>query len=157
MKELKIANTDRVALVDDEDYERLLKYRYYYHTSITRIKTVLTYSKSYSLANDVMQNKDLMYDHIDRNPFNNQKCNLRPCNYSLNGGNRSKHKMTKSKYKGVDFAKGKWRARIMCNGNRESLGVFDSEEAAAKAYDKRAVEIFGEFAALNFPINGGVK
>jgi hypothetical protein len=95
-----------------------------------------------------------MYDHKDRNHFNNQKENLRPCGYSQNCANVPKvHKGT-SKYKGVSFCSQtkRWRAQIMRYRKQVNIGRFDTEEEAARAYDAKAVEIFGEFAFLNFPI-----
>lgn len=57
-----------------------------------------------------------------------------------------------SEYKGViQHRPEKWRAIITLKGKPKHLGVFDSEIAAAKAYDKAARKHFGEFAFLNFP------
>ena len=57
-----------------------------------------------------------------------------------------------SQYKGVAWLKrtGKWQARIMYNGRSIFIGQFDDEKAAARAYDAKAAELFGEYAALNF-------
>jgi hypothetical protein len=46
--------------------------------------------------------------------------------------------------------RGKWQAQIGCNGKKIFIGYFDDEEAAARAYDAKAAELFGEYAALNF-------
>jgi hypothetical protein len=58
-----------------------------------------------------------------------------------------------SRYKGVTFVKsyGKWRAKIVYKKKRIVIGYFDDEASAAKAYDAKAREMFGEFAAPNFP------
>ena len=58
-----------------------------------------------------------------------------------------------SKFKGVCFNKQvkKWQAYIRFNGKLIHLGRYKSELVAAEAYDKKAVELFGEFANLNFP------
>ena len=48
---------------------------------------------------------------------------------------------------------GKWQARIVCEGRSMFIGYFADEEAAARAYDAKAAELFGEYAAMNF---GGV-
>ena len=47
--------------------------------------------------------------------------------------------------------KRKWRVQIQYKGTVHYLGYFDNEEAAARAWDKKAIELFGEFARLNFP------
>jgi hypothetical protein len=58
-----------------------------------------------------------------------------------------------SKLRGVSWAKanGKWRAVIHHNKKQYSLGLFSSEEDAGKAYDKKAIELKGSKAKLNFP------
>jgi hypothetical protein len=70
--------------------------------------------------------------------------------------NRSKQtkRPTSSKFKGVRLEKraGKWRAQIKINKKYIYLGLFSDEEEAARAYDLKAQELFGEYAALNFPI-----
>lgn len=55
-----------------------------------------------------------------------------------------------SQFKGVARANSKWRASISLDGNTRYLGVFENESEAARAYDRAAVEIHGEFACLNF-------
>jgi hypothetical protein len=47
-----------------------------------------------------------------------------------------------------------WRAKLKKNGKLFPLGEYRSEWAAARAYDEAAREMFGEFAALNFPRPG---
>lgn len=66
---------------------------------------------------------------------------------------------TLSRFKGVTLERrtGKWRAHICCNKQQLYLGCFTREEGAARAYDKAAVENFGEFAMVNFPMHGGVS
>ena len=56
---------------------------------------------------------------------------------------------SKSQYKGVMPFRGKWRSRITLNGKTYHLGVFKDENDAAKAYNKKAIELFGDFVNLN--------
>ena len=91
-------------------------------------------------------------DHQDRNCLNNHLSNLRWCTQKENLQNMSKRKNTSSVYKGVCFDKkaNKWRARIKHNDQRINLGYYVDESEAARAYDRKAIELFGVFAKLNF-------
>ena len=93
-------------------------------------------------------------DHWDRNGLNNQKVNLRPCTGQQNSFNRGKRTGCTSKFKGVHFNKErkKYMLQISVNRRQTYLGLFNSEIEAAKAYDVKALELFGEFAYLNFPL-----
>ena len=91
-------------------------------------------------------------DHINGDKTDNRRENLRLANKSQNGANRSKQKGCSSEYKGVYKPTKKWRATIMVNGKRIHLGYFIDEMDAASAYDEAAMEHFGDFAKLNFPI-----
>ena len=96
----------------------------------------------------------LVVDHINHNTLDNRRKNLRLCTWAQNNQNRrpSKRKNKLSKYKGVSFYKKSklYRALIWCNKKQYFLGYFKDETDAAKAYDKKARELFGEFAYLNF-------
>ncbi len=94
-------------------------------------------------------------DHINHDGLDNRKRNLRFCTHAQNMQNRRKVPNTSSKYKGVtwDKKKGKWMAIIMKEGRNNFLGYFTSEVAAARAYDKKALELFEEFSCLNFKEN----
>jgi hypothetical protein len=93
----------------------------------------------------------MVVDHIDGNTLNNTRSNLRVCTQAENTRNRAKSQTASGKFKGVSFRKdiGKWRARIMINRKEISLGVFDSEVIAAKAYNDAAVIYHGVFSKLN--------
>ncbi len=94
----------------------------------------------------------LMVDHRDGDSLNNQRSNLRLATYSQNNANRMKRTGMKhtSRFKGVGaLPTGKWRATIKIGESTKHLGVFLSEEDAARAYDDAAREQFGEYALLN--------
>ncbi len=106
--------------------------------------------------------KGKMVDHINGNPLDNQKANLRLVTHRQNSMNQTKTrthkgKKTSSRYRGVGFQKnpsgngGRWIARIGVNGRTLQIGSFKTEEEAAKAWDNEAKKLFGEFARLNFP------
>ena len=90
-------------------------------------------------------------DHINRDPLDNRRVNLRLCSQHQNLLNKPGNPEALSPYKGVSWHKYAWVARITLNRKTKWLGYFRSQEEAALAYDEAAREIFGEFALLNFP------
>lgn len=72
-------------------------------------------------------------DHIDRDPLNCQRSNLRVVTHAGNMQNTPRRIGT-SEHRGVvwDERYHKWRARITVNGKRQHLGRFDTEEEAAR-------------------------
>lgn len=90
-------------------------------------------------------------DHINGIKDDNRIENLREVTHLQNQQNRKKIKQFTSKFKGVSWQKQtkKWRALIYNKGIQIYLGLFDSEIKAAKAYNDKAIELFGEFANLN--------
>lgn len=90
-------------------------------------------------------------DHIDGNGLNNHISNLRWCSVSQNEQNRAMQCNNTTGFKGVHKNHKRWQARISLNTKTMCLGTFDTPEEAARAYDAKATEIFGEFAKLNFP------
>ena len=107
--------------------------------------------------------KGELVDHINQDGLDNRRQNLRITNHSQNKANVPKHSgIFSSKYKGVSYSKSKkkWISYIgsaKSNGiKREYLGSYpptpEGELQAAMAYDRRAIEVWGEFACTNFPI-----
>lgn len=154
MKELKLSNSDLVTIVDDEDYERLSLFIWRLHKSdrpsVVRNNGRL---KPYvPITHDILNCYSGLIDHKDRDILNNQKYNLRFATDADNAANRTKQKgYYTSKYKGVSWRtrEGKWNVRITCNRRTYELGDFTSENEAALAYNKAAIEKHGEFAVLN--------
>jgi len=97
--------------------------------------------------------KGVMCDHRNYNGLDNRKSNLRLCTSAQNQYNKRPKKGCASRYKGVVLRKDckRWRARIGFKRKRIHIGDFDDQMDAAMAYDDKAVELFGEFAYLNFP------
>ena len=89
-------------------------------------------------------------DHINHDRKDNRKDNLRICTNQQNSQNKSKvRNATTSIYKGVNCVKGKWSAQVKTGGTIYYLGRFSTELEAAKAYNIKARELFGEFANTN--------
>ena len=90
-------------------------------------------------------------DHINQNKHDNRLENLRVCSRSQNTGNVGLRSTNVTGYKGIWFAKhaGRWRAAIKIDGCSIHIGYFDTPESAALAYNRAALEHFGEFAHLN--------
>ena len=97
--------------------------------------------------------KGKVMDHANGNKLDNTRANLRNITLGQNQHNRRKHRGTSSIYKGVSYNKAarRWRAHVDCGKEHFYLGQFDSEVEAARAYDYKAVQVFGEFARPNFP------
>ena len=91
-------------------------------------------------------------DHVRvADTLDNRRANLRLCSNSLNMANRGPTRANTSGFKGVLSRKGRFAGQIRCQGKALHLGVFDTAEEAARAYDAAALQHFGSFAALNFP------
>ncbi len=90
-----------------------------------------------------------LVDHRDGDGLNNRRGNLRVTTKSGNGANKIHlNSNNRSGYHGVHkhTQNGRWVAQIKVKGKRYHIGLFDSPEEAARAYNKRAREEFGEFA-----------
>lgn len=95
-------------------------------------------------------------DHINGDQLNNQRSNLRIVTRAQNMWNTRKRSGMSSRYKGVSWKSShkQWYARIQVHGEMMHLGLYRTEQAAALAYDFAARTHYGEFARLNFPMEG---
>ncbi len=150
----------KVALVDDDDFERLSAYRWSATEQRDSGQFRAERAGRKGEPKTVLMHRDIMgvaageyVDHANHNTLDNRRENLRVCSPSQNNANRRRVRTGVSKYKGVyRGSQGKgWIAQVTLNRRKTTLGRFDDEAAAAAAYDEAAREIHGEFACLNFP------
>lgn len=136
------------AIVDDDDYDYLSKRKW--HISGHYAATYIGNNKSFPMQDMILpHNTSLCVDHINGNKLDNRKSNLRVCTKRQNSYNRKLGKNNKTGLKGVSPYRNKFRAVIYWNYKHIHLGMFDSPAAAAAAYDRKALELYGEFAKLN--------
>ena len=165
MKEIQLTK-GYTAIVDDEDYEELSKYRWRTHletyTSYVVRAGLKAEGKRHSVVLMHRQIMDcpsnMVIDHINHNGLDNRKENLRICTRAENSMNTIRKQLPKYKFKGVCHMGGKrkekpYAAQIFKNQKKYHIGCFATPEEAARAYDKKALELFGQYAQLNYPLN----
>ena len=156
MKTIQLTQS-KLAIVDDENYESLSKYKwqaikirhtYYAVRSVKKPNPGLIYMHRQILNTPI----GLKTDHINHNGLDNRLINIRICTPSQNNQNSKCYSKSKSsKYKGVSWSKyfNCWAARIKYNKHLSHIGYFKTEIEAAKAYNEQAIKLFGDFACLN--------
>jgi len=149
MRKIPLSNSDKVALVDEEDYPLLKTFRWSANSA--------GYAQAWVGNTVCFMHRIIMRtpigmhtDHINHQPLDNRKKNLRICTNSQNQGNRIKSNGSGSAYKGVIRTRqGKYKAQLTRMGKYKYLGTFECEVDAAEAYNHEALLQFGEYASLN--------
>jgi len=152
-----ILSQGKYALVDDEDFEFLNQWKWCAHKD-GKIFYVIRGIRVGKKTKTILMHRVIMnpfpnqeVDHINGNGLDNQRLNLRICNHAENSRNSKGWNSTDAHpFKGVFREGNKWRAIIKFQYKSIYLGRFDIKEDAALAYDKKARELFGEFAEPNF-------
>lgn len=144
-----------LSIIDDDDYDLIAKYSWSIDSNGYARHNLYIQNQKYkriTIHRLVMNAKiNQQIDHINGNKLDNRKHNLRFCDKYQNAMNCKIHKHNTSGYKGVCWHKQskKWRAYIVINDKQLSLGLFNNKKQAANAYNKKAKELFGEFARTN--------
>lgn len=143
-----------VAVVDDEDFDLVCRYRW----NVLQGPTGILYAHGRIRGPKVLMHRlilnlscDIEVDHVDHNGLHNWRSNLRAATRSQNNANRRPNRGGTSQYKGVtwDSEAGRFMVQGRLDGKRKFIGRFVSELEAAKAYNKFALDCYGEFAFLN--------
>jgi AP2 domain len=149
-----------VAFVSDKDYARVraFKWRAFKPAKWSRTLYAVRTDASGRRPTSVLMHRFILgltdprvtTDHRDRNGLNNVRSNLRRCTIGQNQFNSGKH--TGRPFKGVTLESrtGKYFARIGLDRQAIHLGTFDRAEDAARAYDAKALKLYGAFACPNF-------
>lgn len=155
MKEIELTQ-GYVAVVDDEDFERLAQF-----TWRASVRKGLVYARRTSQRDAEGRQKTIymhhdiagkpegfQVDHRDGNPLNNVRSNLRIATRSENQMNRGAMRNNKLGIKGVSFVKsrGTYQCQITFYGKDIFLGHFKTAEEARDAYQAAALEYHGKFA-----------
>lgn len=155
MKIIKLRTGENV-LVDDYDFEWLSQWKWYCNANGYAYRR----SEAGGKRKNVMMHRLILNvpkgyetDHINRNKLDNQRANLRIATRSQNRANSRTRKRV-NKYKGAYKTKingnDYYQAQLTHNKKTIHIGYFKTAIEAARAYDKKAKEIFGEFARGNF-------
>lgn len=144
----------KLALVDDDLYDHLLQWRWHANERGYPYRSVSTgngRSRMHFMHWDVLTPPPgMIVDHLDRDPLNNQRSNLRVCTHSQNSMNVATRRTNKAGLKGVyPNSSGKWRATVYVKGSRYELGTFETKHEAALSYNEAARKYHGEFAFIN--------
>lgn len=145
--------------VDDEDYGYLIQFvwcifksRQFVYAMRTEPMVKGVKGKMILMHRELMKSErysKVQIDHADHNTLNNQKLNLRKATMSQNQANKTPR--GRSKYLGVWYNRNSIVSKIRIKGVQITIGQgYKTEEEAARAYDKKAKEVHGEFANLNF-------
>lgn len=145
-------NTNKEFYFDKEDYEKIKDYCWREHINKDGYCSLEANNINHTIIRFHWVLGCKGYDHIDRNPLNNQKSNLRKATAVENTRNRNKQRNNTSGIIGVCWAKGrnKWQATVKVDKKNKHLGYFEDFTEAVKARLKGEKKYYGEFAPQQF-------
>jgi hypothetical protein len=151
MREIPLTR-GKVALVDDADFEAVSAFKWYaYPHRNTWYAARKNGNATIQMHRFILNTpQGLETDHEDGDGLNNRRYNIRVSTHAQNIANQGPQRG--HLLKGVKKCNNceRWIARIGFNHRSLYLGIYQTPEAAAYAYDCKAVELFGEFARCNF-------
>jgi hypothetical protein len=163
-KEIQLSQ-GQVAIVDDADFEWLNQWKWYaaWRPSVQKFYAVRNPPRGERSSTPVVMHRIIMgaekgalVDHIkNQETLNNQRSNLRLATRAQNAVNSRLRSDNSSGFRGVSWHKAanKWISQLRCHDAKFKLiGFFTNKIEAARAWDMAAIEHFGEFACLNFPL-----
>lgn len=142
----------KVALVDSVDFEWLKQFKWFANKGGYAVRSVKNPGGTVLMHREIMvAPKGFSVDHINGNPSDNRRANLRICNQSQNGANSRVRKNNTSGVPGVSWEKRfkLWRAYIMINRKQVFVGHYKDLNVAKEAREQKARELFGEFARMH--------
>jgi len=151
MKQIKLSNSDLVVTVDDEWYAPLVRYSWIITNKGYAYRMVKPGFGIMMHRVINMTPEGLQTDHINGDKLDNRVANLQSCTNAENARKRHRTVQSKSGFRGVSGKNGRFQASIMVDYKKQYLGMFETAEEAARAYDAKAIELHKSFAYLNFP------
>lgn len=152
IKTISVSNGRVTVIVDAADYDAVSKHRW--HLCGGKVGYLRRYVGRAANGKTLYLHRELMgcpvgkyIDHINGDPFDNRRCNLRVATAFQSSGNVRKRKGTSSRFKGVSWDS-RYQRWVVWVGPK-NIGRFKDEIEAARAYNDVARQVFGEFALLN--------
>lgn len=139
-------------LVDDELRELLESFTW--HITIDGYASTTVGNKKIFMHRMIVNaGKGDVVDHKNRNKIDNRRSNLRKVCASKNNQNSASSRGYRNvHFIGVFFESGKYKVQIKNNRKTLYLGRYDNAIDAAKVYDKKALELYGEDALTNLKL-----
>lgn len=146
---------NQVALVDDEDYERLSQFKWHAHYKPLANRFIAQrHLPQQGMSRPITtMHREILgpipdgqeIDHKNRDTLDNRRSNLRICSHQQNCWNRRRRR----RFQGIQRKGTGYMARIRTTSGHLYLGIFKTMNDASEAYNSAAKIHHGEFACLS--------